>query len=173
MSKKCILFIIIIFSVSVLSAQEKTKLPSVDLKTLEGTTINTSEFGNDGKPYIISFWATWCKPCKKELNTIAEVYEEWQEETGVKLIAISIDDSRTAGMVSSIVYGNDWKYEVYLDSNSDLKRAMSVNMIPHTFIIDGNNKIVWQHTSFSEGSEIELINLIKKLNAGEDISSKH
>ncbi len=173
MSKKCILFIIIIFSVSVLSAQEKTKLPSVDLKTLEGTTINTSEFGNDGKPYIISFWATWCKPCKKELNTIAEVYEEWQEETGVKLIAISIDDSRTAGMVSSIVYGNDWEYEVYLDSNSDLKRAMSVNMIPHTFIIDGNNKIVWQHTSFSEGSEIELINLIKKLNAGEDISSKH
>jgi thiol-disulfide isomerase/thioredoxin len=151
--------------------QKLTKIPSVDIKTMEGGTFNTSNFSNDGKPIIISFWATWCKPCIKELTTIAEVYDDWKKETGVKLIAISIDDSRRIASVSPLVNGNGWDFEVYIDTNSDFKRAMNVNLIPHTFIINGNGEIVWQHTSFAEGGELELIELIKKLVAGEDISN--
>jgi thiol-disulfide isomerase/thioredoxin len=147
-------------------------LPKVDVKTLDGRVVSTSTFQNDGKPIIISFWATWCKPCIKELNTISEVYEDWQDETGVKLIAVSVDNSRTSGGVLPLVNGSDWEYEVYLDENGDFKRAMGVNVVPHTFLLNGKGEIVWEHTSFTEGSELELIELVRKVAAGEDISGK-
>ncbi len=156
-----------------LTAQETVnKLPSVDLKTLDGKTVNSSHLSNDGNPIILSFWALWCKPCMRELSTIAEVYDEWVEETGVKLIAVSIDDSRSSSRVGPTVNGKGWEYEVLLDANSEFKRAMNVNAIPHTFLIDGKGEIVWQHTSFAEGSELELIALVRKLKKGEDIG-KH
>ncbi len=156
-----------------LTAQETlNKLPSVDLKTLDGKTVNTSQLSNDGNPIILSFWALWCKPCMRELSTIAEVYDDWVEETGVKLVAVSIDDSRSSSRVGPTVNGKGWEYEVLLDANSEFKRAMNVNAIPHTFLIDGKGEIVWQHTSFAEGSELELIALVRKLKKGEDIG-KH
>lgn len=148
------------------------KIPNTTVKTLDGQSVNTSEFQNDGKPYIVSFWATWCKPCLKELNAINEVYEDWQEETGMKLIAISIDDARASARVRPMVAGSSWDYEVYLDANQDFKRAMGVTDVPHTFIIDGDNNIVWQSRSYVDGNEGHLIELIKKLIAGEDISKE-
>ena len=148
----------------------KRSLPHENVKSLDGEIVNTSTFQNDGNPMIISFWATWCKPCVHELNTIAEVYEDWQEETGVKLIAISVDNSRTSGGVMPMVNGKDWDYEVYLDENGDFKRAMGVNVVPHTFLVDGKGNVVWQHTSFTEGSELELIELVRRLKNGEDIT---
>ncbi len=144
-------------------------IPKVDVKTLDGRMVSTSTFQNDGNPMIISFWATWCKPCVQELTTISEVYDDWQEETGVKLIAISVDNSRTSGGVMPLVNGKDWDYEVYLDENGDFKRAMGVNLVPHTFLVNGKGEIVWEHTSFTEGSELELIELIRKLKKGEKI----
>ncbi len=138
-------------------------VPSVVVKDLTGKSVNTSEFSNDGKPMIINFWATWCSPCKRELNTIAEVYPDWQDETGVKLIAISIDDARSQARVLPYVNGSAWDYEVYVDTNQDLKRAMGVNNVPHTFLVDGNGKIVWQHNNYSPGDEDELYEQILSL----------
>ena len=160
---------VVTFLVSFTSDNKRT-LPVENVKSLEGKIVSTSTFQNDGNPMIISFWATWCKPCVHELNTIAEVYEDWQEETGVKLIAISVDNSRTSGGVMPMVNGKDWDYEVYLDENGDFKRAMGVNVVPHTFLVDGKGNVVWQHTSFTEGSELELIELVRRLKKGEDIS---
>lgn len=152
---------------------EKTgnRLPSVTVKNLEGQTINTAELSNNGKPMIVSFWALWCKPCINELTTISDVYDDWVKETGVKLVAVSIDDARSSAKVGPTVNGKGWEYEVLLDVNGDFKRALNVNMIPHTFLINGKGEIVWQHTSFSEGSELELIDMVRKLNAGEAIDS--
>jgi len=152
---------------------KNTNLPSVNIKTLDGQTFNTQNITNDGKPVIISFWALWCKPCKKELDAFNENYEDWQDETGVKIFAISVDDSRSTSKVMPFVSGKDWEFEVLLDPNGDFKRAMNVNMIPHTFLLDGNGKIVYQHTSYYEGSEFELFELVKKVANGEDISEKH
>jgi cytochrome c biogenesis protein CcmG, thiol:disulfide interchange protein DsbE len=157
--KQLFLFILS-FGLSSLMAQA---LPEVSLQDLRGGQVMASEIGNDGSPMIVSFWATWCKPCIQELKTIGEEYEYWQDETGVKLIAISIDDNRTAGQVKSMVYGFDWPYEVYLDRNQALKRAMNVVNVPHTFLLDGEGKIVYQHTSYIPGDEQDLYDHVLEL----------
>ena len=149
---------------------QNAKLPdNVTIKTPDGKSVETSVIKNDGKPMIISFWATWCKPCNRELDAIKEVYEQWQEETGVKLVAISIDDTRSASKVKPHVDGHGWEYEVYLDQNQDFKRAMNVVNVPHTFLVNGKGEIVWQHTSYVDGSEEELYELVKKVANGEEL----
>lgn len=142
-------------------AQNK-KVPSIKLKTIDGKVVDISKIDNGGKPIVISFWATWCKPCKAELNTIAEEYEDWVEETGVKLIAVSIDNARSTGRVEPYINGQGWEYLVLLDPNGELKRAMNVNNVPHTFLIDGEGNIVWNHNNYSAGDEEELYEQIKK-----------
>jgi cytochrome c biogenesis protein CcmG, thiol:disulfide interchange protein DsbE len=145
------------------------QLPSVDIKDVKGNPFNTSKIVNDGKPIILSFWATWCKPCIKEMTTINDVYSEWQEETGVKIYAISIDDARSSAQVAPMANGKGWEYIVLLDPNGDFKRAMNVGPIPHTFVVNGKGEIVWQHTSFSEGAELDLIEIVRKVQKGEEI----
>ena len=142
------------------STQDETekgkKVPSVSLKDMNGKSINTGEVSNDGKPIVISFWATWCKPCRLELSTIAEEYDDWQDETGVKLIAVSVDDQRNINKVKPVVNSSGWDYDIWLDPNGDFKRAMGVNNVPHTFLIDGNGNIVYSHNNFVPGDEDEL-----------------
>ena len=163
------LILISLFSFTVLSG-DGDKIPSVTLKKLDGSKINSSSFTNNGNPIIISFWATWCTPCKKELNAIQENFPEWVKETGVKLIAVSIDDARSAGKVVTEVKTKGWDFDVYIDENSDFKRAMNVNNVPHTFLVDGKGNIVWSHNSYTEGDEEQLYANVKKLAKGEPLS---
>ena len=153
-----------------ISQTNEFKLPNVDVKTMDGKKFNTSEIKNDGKPIIISFWATWCKPCVMELSAIAEKYQDWQTETGVKLYAVSIDDSKSMNRVSPFVNGKGWDYIVLLDANSDFKRAINVINVPHTFLIDASGNVVYQHTTYAEGDEDLLYEKIKKLAKGEKIN---
>lgn len=149
-------------------AQGANSLPEVTLKDLFGKNVKTSTFVEDGQPFVLSFWATWCKPCIKELRAVNEHYEEWREETGVRLIAVSIDDSRNASKVGPFVSGQGWEYEVYLDENSELKRKMNVANVPHTFLVDGSGKVVWQHNSYQPGDELELYEQMKKVGGAEE-----
>lgn len=139
------------------------KVPSAKVKNLKGETIGTETFNNDGKPFVISFWATWCKPCITEMKAMNDVYEDWQTQTGVKLFAISIDDARSSKNVPAFVKGKGFKFDVYLDENSDFKRAMNVNNPPHTFLFNGKGELVWQHAGYAPGDEEELFAKIKEL----------
>lgn len=165
--KKILLILAVVFIYSNSIAQNI--VPSVEVKKIGGESFNTSTLSNDGKPMIISFWATWCKPCVQELTAISEQYEEWQKETGVKVIAVSTDDSRNTARVQPFVNSRNWEYEIYLDPNGDFKRALNVNNIPHTFLVNGKGEIVWQHNSYTPGDEEELYELVKKLAKGESI----
>jgi cytochrome c biogenesis protein CcmG, thiol:disulfide interchange protein DsbE len=169
--KKILFSLLVIVSFSFITFNgDGGGIPVTTVKKLDGTKVNTSTFQNNGKPMIISFWATWCKPCKKELDAVHENYEEWVKETGVKLIAISIDDVRSSSKVVTDVKSKGWTFEVYLDENQDFKRAMNVNNIPHTFLVDGKGKIVWSHNSYTEGDEDQLFENVKKLAKGEALN---
>lgn len=141
---------------------ELKKLPSVQLKDMNGKSISTDKLGFDG-PVVISFWATWCSPCKRELNTINELYTDWQEETGVNLVAVSIDDQKTMNSVAVYVNGKGWEYLVLMDPNGDFKRAMGVNNVPHTFLINKDGEIVYSHNNYAPGDEDKLYEEIKKI----------
>jgi len=158
-SQKLFAIVALLMAASMGSAQ----MPAVDLKNLEGKTINTAAITeNNNKPIVVNFWATWCAPCKRELNTIAEVYEQWQEETGVVIYAISIDDARQMHKVAPYVNGSAWDFEVLLDPNGDFKRALNVNNVPHTFVFNGKGELVYQHNNYAPGDEEELYHQIKK-----------
>ena len=157
---KRILTLLALFT-AVLTAS--AQLPSVTLKDISGKTVNTAQLQNGGKPIIIDFFATWCKPCNRELSAIAEVYDEWVDETGVKLIAISIDEAQNVNKVKPLVDQNGWPYEVLLDVNGDLKRALGIQMIPYTLILDGQGKVVYKHNGYTDGAEQELIDKVREL----------
>ncbi|MCF8302232.1 MAG: TlpA family protein disulfide reductase [Bacteroidales bacterium] len=167
--RKIFILFIAILALNQLYAQRGNTLPDVEIKTMQGETVSTSEITNDGDPMIISFWALWCKPCIKELDAISEVYDDWQEETGLKVVAVSIDDARSTSRVKPTVNGKGWDYEVYLDPNGEFKRAMNVNMIPHVFLLNGDREIIYQHTSYTEGSEYELYEKVLKLKEGKSL----
>lgn len=149
--------------ISALPSLRAQSLPAIQLKDIQGKPVNTAQLTNNGKPLLISFFALWCKPCMKELNAISEVYGDWQKETGVRLIAVSIDDARNSSKVPSFVRAHNFEWTTLLDPNSDFKRAMGVNQIPHLFLLDGAGNIVWQHTSYNEGSEEVIYNQLMKL----------
>ena len=161
--KKFTTLLLMTLLVAGLHAQTKTDLPNVTLKDLNGKDVNISKLSNNGKPIVITFWATWCAPCIKEHNALSDVYDDWQDETGVKIYSVSIDDSRSTAKVKPFVEGKGWDFNVLLDVNSELKRAMNVSNPPHTFLIDGKGKIVYQHTGYLEGAEEELYEEIQKL----------
>ena len=147
--------------------QVNAQLPAVTLKTMNGTEVRTDTLSNGGKPFIIDFFATWCKPCNRELDAISEVYDEWREETGVKIIAVSIDEAQNINKVKPLVSNHGWDYEVLLDPNGDFKRALGCQRIPYTIIVDGMGKIVYKHSGYTDGAETELIEKIRKIESEE------
>jgi len=169
MKKLVLCSTLLIFSFTAFSQKENRAMPSVNVTDMEGNKVNTVKFNNDGKPIIVNFWATWCTPCKRELNNIADVYDDWVEETGVKLIAVSIDDARNAGKVAPYVNGKGWDYEVYIDSNQDFQRAIGFQNPPFTVIVDANGKIVWSHTGYQEGDEDILFEAVKAVASGKEL----
>ena len=155
----CLIIMAWVTSIGLLHAQ----LPAVTLKTMDGQSVRTDTLSNNGKPFIIDLFATWCKPCLRELDAIAEVYDEWQEETGVKIIAVSTDQAQNIHKVKPLVSNHGWEYEVLLDPNEDLKRALGVQMIPFTMIVDGQGNIVYKHTGYTDGAEQELLEKVREL----------
>ena len=161
---KKLLFPIFIFVLPFFSFSQEViqRLPQFELKDINGKTIKINELTKDG-PVVISFWATWCAPCKKELTAIHDLYPDWQEETNVTLVAVSIDDVKTKAQVPVYVNGKGWDFVVLLDPNGDFKRAMGVNIVPHTFLVDKKGNIVYTHNSYSPGDEEKLYQEILKV----------
>ena len=134
----------------------QAQMPAVTLTDIEGNQVKTDTLAKPGKPVIISFFATWCKPCQRELSAIAEVYDEWQEDTGVEVIAVSIDEAQSANRVKPLVDSKNWPYRVLLDPNGELKRALGIQLIPYVVVLDETGKIIYKHNGYTDGAENEL-----------------
>ena len=150
------------FTYSNTPAADGKTLPSVNIKSLDGKTVNIQDFVGKGKVTVISFWATWCSPCKRELDAIADIYPDWQDEYDVELLAITIDDARGVAKVPAMVAAKGWDYTVLSDSKQELQRALNFQTVPQTFLLNGAGEIVYTHSGYSPGDEFELEEEIKK-----------
>jgi peroxiredoxin len=143
-------------------AVDGNTLPSVNIKSLDGKTVNIQDFVGKGKVTVISFWATWCSPCKRELDAIADIYPDWQDEYDVELLAITIDDARGVAKVPAMVAAKGWDYTVLSDSKQELQRALNFQTVPQTFLLNAKGEVVYTHSGYSPGDEFELEEEIKK-----------
>lgn len=158
---KAILSIIFgLFTVAVSMAQ----MPKVVLDDLNGTKVSVDTIGTNGQPVIVDFFATWCGPCLREFSAISKVYQDWQKETNMRLVAISVDKAQALNDVKTLAKDNSWKWDVLLDPDGKVARVFNVQSIPFTIIIDGKGNVVYRHTGYSPGAEAELINKIKEIN---------
>ncbi|MDG1757419.1 MAG: TlpA disulfide reductase family protein [Bacteroidia bacterium] len=140
-----------------------SSLPEITLKNIDGKDINLADYGTNEKITVISFWATWCKPCIKELKNLNVLLDDWIEDYNMELVAISLDDSRNAAKVKPTVNALNWGFDVLLDPNGELQRAMNVANPPVTFLVNQSGKIVYTHTGYVEGDEYDLEDHIKEL----------
>lgn len=141
---------------------EGSEFPQITLKDMAGQDFDLKKHTQNGKLTIISFWATWCSPCKKELDNMADLLEDWKKNYNVQLVAISIDDSRNAMKVKPFVDGKKWKFDVLLDVNQDTRRSLNYPNVPYTLLVDANGNIVYKHSGYQEGDEFVLEDELKK-----------
>ena len=142
-------------------AQER--LPKVTLKDLEGRTVQTDTISNNGNPLVVTFFATWCKPCARELKSIDELYDDWRLETGVRIVAVSIDQAQNVNKVKPLVDQNGWRYDVLLDPNGEFRRSLGIQSVPYTVLLDGQGRIVYEHNGYTDGAEMELYKKVKEV----------
>jgi len=166
---RSIIALILLVNALILQAQdiisiEGKTIPSVTLQDSKGTIFNSEKISNDGKPFVIVFWKTCCKPPIRELSVLSDVYEEWIEKTGVKIYAVAVDDSRSTMSVKPFADGQGWEFEILLDPNQNLKRSMNVKVVPYTFVFNGKGVVVGEKMLFSEGDENEIFDMIEKAN---------
>ena len=155
------LFVLALIFSAQLQAQKT--LPSTQVTTLEGERVDIADHATNGKLTVLSFWATWCSPCKKELDAIAEVYEEWDELYNAELVAISVDNSRSMAKVAPMVAQKGWDYQVYLDPNQELQKSLNFRVVPQTYIVNEAGEIVYEHTGYVPGDEFELEEKLEEL----------
>ncbi len=154
--------LILVAALLIGTATTYAQLPSIQVKDLSGKTVDTATLSNDGKPFAISFFATWCKPCMRELRAIAEVYPDWQDETGMKMYIVSIDDAQNVAKVKPLVDAEGWDYEVLLDQNGDFYRSLGISAVPHMLVLDGKGNIIMNHSGYTDGAETEVIAKIRE-----------
>ena len=157
---RTILSVIALFISALVFAQ----VPSVKVENSKGESFDTKSLLQSGKPMIVSFWSTSCKPCIRELDAIYDALPDWKESVDFNVVAVSTDDSRLLAKARSFAEGRGWGEDFVLlfDKNQDFMRAMNVSQVPHVFVFDAKGKIVYSHTSYLPGNEIELFEAIKK-----------
>ena len=157
------LFSLILMTCFFSDAIAQKAFPTASLKSLDGKTVSTDDFAKNGKITVISFWATWCSPCKKELDAIADIYPDWVEAYDMELIAVTIDTRRALSKVGPMVEQKGWEYTVLSDVNQELMQALNFQSVPMTYLLDTEGNIVYKHNSYVPGDEYELEDKIKAL----------
>lgn len=145
------------------TAAAQTRLPPVQVENLKGEIVDVRSVLGDSLPVVITFWSTACKPCLQELEAFAEHWEEWQQESRFKILAVSTDDTRSAAKVRSFVTANEWPFVILLDKNQELKRAFNVHAIPHLYVVDANGNVVYSRIGYNPGSENKVLEVLKSL----------
>jgi len=144
------------------TTDDTKKLPNITITDLQGKPVSIVDAVGTGKVTVLSFWATWCSPCKRELDAITELYPNWVDNYNMQLLAISIDNARMLSQVKPLIEEKGWEFRVLMDSKQDLQHALEFQAIPQTFVIDKDGNIIYQHEGYTPGDEFELEKVLKE-----------
>lgn len=159
--KKLIAALFFIGFATVIYAQ--TDLPETTIKDVNtGKKIAFNQAIEKGKVTLISFWATWCAPCKKEIKNIKLKLDSWKKEADFNYVTVSIDESKAEGLVRTYAMSQGWNFPFYIDPNSDLKRSLNFQNVPFTIIVDKTGKVVYMHSGYEDGGEEEVFSKVKE-----------
>jgi cytochrome c biogenesis protein CcmG, thiol:disulfide interchange protein DsbE len=147
---------ILFFTTLSLSVFGQKTLPDLTIKNLDGKSVNVRSLAQTGKVTLISFWATWCAPCQKELNTLAKTYATWQKDYNFDLVAVSVDNIQGLPKVKPLVAQKRWKYSVVSDVNSQFLQQLGGQNVPFAVLLDKKGNIIYTHTGYKDGDEVEL-----------------
>lgn len=160
---------ILLMSCFAFKIPDTRRLPSVEIKSINGRKVNLADISNDNKPLVVIAWEVTCRPCITEFNAISRQYSNWQKTTGVKIVAISIDEFRNSPLVQSTCVSKGWDFEIYLDQNQSFKRAMNIPFCPFVFVLNGKGEVVWQKGGYAPGDESIIYDIVLKTSKGEPI----
>lgn len=153
------------FSFQASAQTAQADLPNTPVKDLKGSTVAFNQTFEKGKVTLVSFWATWCIPCKKEIKSVREKLTQWKSETDFNYMTVSVDDSRATAQVKSYAKSQGWDFPAYLDPNSDLKRSLNFQNVPFSIIVDKDGKIAHMQSGYEAGGEDVLYAKVKELSA--------
>jgi peroxiredoxin len=156
MKKIIFALVILVIGLSSFKKDENKTIPSIKLKDLTGKQVDLKDLVGNGHVTILSFWATWCSPCKKEIENMTDYLDDWKKDYNVQLVAISIDDARNSMKVKPYIQGKKWDFPVLLDENQDAERALDFVNVPYTIVVDKEGNIAYKHSGYTEGDELIL-----------------
>lgn len=134
-------------------AQEKFSF-SKHLKDQSGKTVRTDTLLSKGSPLVLDFWAIWCKPCIIKFNSLVPHYERLQKETGVRIIAVSIDRKEDKEKALAMALKYKWPFELYFDeSKTFFKSVTREESVPHSFFVNGKGELIADKTGIDAKSK--------------------
>ncbi|MDT3695482.1 MAG: TlpA disulfide reductase family protein [Ignavibacterium sp.] len=160
-----VLLIITLVSTLIFAQSEEDlkgrKAPNFKLTDLNGKYVELNKETGSG-PILISFWATWCKPCLEEMAEFNKIYSQYKDK-GFKLLAISTDTEKTVAKVKPYIKSKGYDFTVLFDTNSDVARKYYAQQMPYTVMLDKNGNIVYSHLGYMRGDEIKVEKLLLEL----------
>ena len=134
--------------------QRDIMLPDLSVKLLDGKQVRLSVLLEEG-PLLVSFWATWCAPCKKEMIFLEEFHQKYSENS-FRVLAISTDSPKSMSKVKSYIRAKKHTFLVGIDPNQDIAKKMNALLMPTTLILNKEQKVSWFHQGFIPGDEKEI-----------------
>ena len=129
-----------------------------NLADINGNRIRLSS--HEGKIILLTFWATWCPPCRSKMPALEALHKEMANSNFI-LIAVNIQEN--ASVVRNFIHSNGYTFPVALDTNGEIARQYRIRSVPTAYIIDKKGKIAGVSTGAKDWSSDDAIKIFREL----------
>jgi cytochrome c biogenesis protein CcmG, thiol:disulfide interchange protein DsbE len=170
MKKLSLVLIILAAFLSVNSAKAQS-FYDFTLQDLDGNDVSLSKLLEKG-PVFLSFWATWCSPCKDEMKEMQVIYDKYKDK-GFTYLAVNTDSQKSLAKVKSYISSKGYNFPVVLDTDEKIFEAYLGEGLPYALLIDTEKNIVAKHLGFLTGDEQKIEKeILSVLPSGDSGSNK-